>query len=197
MVEYYKMKDMPSEGVIFRPKTELGKFELKVWDNETKKFYKEGQELGGQVVGNLYKNTPTARLTKSVNRNVFINGAEYIIPFPVSADRLLLGLMDTMKAIKQDPLQLDYVLKRTGTGLSTRYSVSVFGSAESNIELPQEKHEYSNTNEVLTEFEERILNRLLNEHSEYNKEQAIEVLKGYFPGDRTNLIAKRFIERKK
>lgn len=112
---------------------EVGKERFSLWDNQVKKFIKEGEQLmtenGLQEVNKFIKLTPEEkkRYTRKLvlNRKVVYNGNESIIGFPVTVDKKISDIFQDMKVLSKNPFHFSLVVEKEGTGIGTRYNVKI------------------------------------------------------------------------
>lgn len=115
-----------------------------IWNNETRKFLdsRNTPTISGKS-GKVHETESTKFLNKDVfaaefpncskkstyERNAVVDGTQGVVTFGKRADDDIERLIQTIQQLGQDPLSKTFVVKRSGSGLNTRYSVEIVGDA--------------------------------------------------------------------
>lgn len=168
----FKLNANGESEMIFSPTTKEGIETFSVWDNVEKKFYREGSSLttstGTQQVTKFIKLSEDdkkryARSLKVV-REIFFEGNKVLYSFPVGVDAELVGAMKNVEATSNNPFDYEYRVVKTGTGIHTRYTVSIAGKkgvAPSN-DLDLEVEDYTPTAE-----EQKWIDAIVKKYPDY------------------------------
>jgi len=118
-----------NEKVQFKLKTYedvVGQQQFQLWDNEAKRYNEVDMYTKGR--------------SERYIREVIVDGMDKNMSFSKTANDQFSQILNTLRATNQDPLKATYELGRTGTGLTTRYSVTLI-SAEQPQQQPEVKEE--------------------------------------------------------
>lgn len=134
---------MEGNEMVFKLKDLECEEQYKIWDTETKTWY-QGDDMLESKTGEtiavkqtkFIKTTvfqeyfPGKRKNTQFMRTIVIGGEDKKFGFKKTANDDLDKLIGTLKATKQDPLQVSFKLTKTGSGKETRYQVAVADSSE-------------------------------------------------------------------
>jgi len=147
---FYNLKGK-TEGV-FKIKTTQGKESYSVWDNNNRRFMRDGHMTDNEGTEHPVQDTKYIkaddfnRMFPNMNKNnkvrweIIVNDEELTWEAPRSVDQALNGCIANVTAMGQSPMMVDYKWSKTGEGLSTRYQVQIHNqSAEtpSTTAVPQ------------------------------------------------------------
>jgi len=182
---FYSIKGK-TEGV-FKIQNTNGKDSYSVWDNNNKRFLRDGNMTDSE--GNEYnvqdtkfiKRDDFIKLFPHMNKNnkvrweVIVDGEVLTWEAPRSVDQGLSGCIANVIAMGQNPQLVEYKWSKTGQGLQTRYTVVLAGGestpadapniiGEEEIIIPSEKIEISET-------EKQVVNAIKQQGQSFGFEQ--------------------------
>ena len=106
-----------------------------VVDNEGKIHTKdETKFLKKEEFSKLF---PHYNRTSHIRRNIMVDGIQYTFDFPFGANNSLNKAISIIKVIGLNPLNYDFVLKKNGQGLTTRYEIITEGVTNQEIQSLQ------------------------------------------------------------
>jgi len=177
------MKFIPKEirqknEIIFSLLSQEGREDYSVWDNTKKTFLREGKITGTD--GNEYDVKQTQFIARQrfnelfpnmgkmvrFNYEVLIDGQEYIFPVPKTVATQIDQIVQTAITMGGSYKDLKLKLVREGTGLQTRYTVTVYNDNAP----PQQSTQPLSVNLQQTQGEEKTpVNSLITGQASGNK----------------------------
>lgn len=182
---FYSIKGK-TEGV-FKIQNTNGKDSYSVWDNNNKRFLRDGNMTDSE--GNEHnvqdtkfiKRDDFIKLFPHMNKNnkvrweVIVDGEVLTWEAPRSVDQGLSGCIANVIAMGQNPQLVEYKWSKTGQGLQTRYTVVLAGGESTpadapniiggeEIIIPSEKIEISET-------EKQVVNAIKQQGQSFGFEQ--------------------------
>lgn len=158
------------------------KEQFSVWDNHTKTYIKEGEKIvTSQGEMEVNKFLPLKKLGEEGQRwskkeqyvrNVVVNGEKLFLPFPKTAEKALVDLMDTLNKVGKDPLSMYYMIKKLSSEGIVKYEVK--------LGTPVPDGEVNLARVQANERENKIINAIKADPvvNAYDKESKVKVLMG-------------------
>ena len=149
---FYRLSQVPAGGaIIFQPLATEGREEFMVWDNNQRKFIRSGNINGADGRTHQLEDIkwmkreefmrifPNFAKSRKFRWEARVDNVDYDMSFPVSVNGLLSQQINIVRQLGKNPLAFQYILRREGTGLQTRWNVELGTEVQvAQAQLPQQ-----------------------------------------------------------